>query len=933
MASQSLSVKEVCMFTRRISIILLFFISLVISSNDFIYLQTRTRENIDFNWKFFKGDITGAWKIEFKDSDWRVVDLPHDWSIEGPFSKDNPTGGGGGYLPAGIGWYRKHFILPESWKEKKIYIQFDGVYMNCDVWINGKHLGIHPYGYTSFYYDLTPYLNFGEKENVLVVKVDNSKQPNSRWYSGSGIYRHVWLITTDKLHIGHWGTYVTTSMVSSEFADVRLRVWVENEKKTQEEFTLISIILDREGKKVKTIKSTEQISGKGKQELIQNFIIENPTLWSTDNPYLYRIYTEINKEGIIVDDYITTLGIRDIRFDVDRGFFLNGQHLKVNGACIHHDGGCLGAAVPERVWERRLLTLKEMGCNALRISHNPPSPELLDLCDKMGFLVMDEAFDEWKIGKRAHGYHEYFDEWAIEDLKSMLLRDRNHPSVFMWSVGNEIPEQTHPEGSDILKKLVDVCHNEDPTRPVTSGCDNIAAEPESTYVDFLKILDVVGYNYVDRWGRRRELYYDSDRHRFPSRKIIGSESTPIGWVVRGFYDIEAVNEQGYSYLTRTIRVEQLWKFVKVHDYVIGDFMWTGIDYLGEAFWPGKNASSGQIDLCGFPKDGYYFYKSQWTKEPMIYLFPHWNWKGNEGKIIPVVCYTNCESVELLLNDKSYGVKRVEFPRQGTKGGWNKYANPRIFPTTADLHLSWDIPYEPGVLKAIGKRAGKVVCQQEILTSKEPFKIALIPDRYTILANGRDVVHLTIQILDKDGIFVPTSDDLINFKVNGEGEIIGVGNGNPFSHEDFKANNRKAFNGLCLVIVQSTLVPGEIQVEASSPSLQSASISLNTISPKVQRISIITTPTEIVADGKSTATLKAEIKDEYGVTIPRADYPITFKIEGPVNFVNGEKIYKTASMKGVSEAKVIASNTPGVVTITAKSEGKVMGRTYIKLLSK
>lgn len=787
--------------------------------------RIRVEESFDFDWKFFKADAAELQRPDFVDSAWRTLNLPHDWSIEGPYSKTHPTGGSGGYLPTGIGWYRKHFSIPQQYKDKKVVIEFDGVYMNSDVWINGHHLGNHPYGYTSFYYDMTAYLNYGDKENVLAVRVDNLKQPNTRWYSGSGIYRHVRLLVMDKLHISHWGTFVTADDVSKVSADVNIKTRVKNENDVPKETILITAIVDRDGKTVGTMQTGHNIAADGEHEFVQHFKIEKPHLWSVDSPYLYKVRSMIKDGDKPADDAETPLGIRKIHFDADRGFLLNGEQVKINGVCIHHDGGCVGAAVPQRVLERRLEILKEMGCNALRISHNPPASELLDMCDRMGFLVVDEAFDEWKWGKREYGYYEYFDQWAIKDLLSILHRDRNHPSVIMWSVGNEIPGQDDLKGVKILAELAEVCHKEDPTRPVTSGCDHIAAEPRQTTAGFLELLDVVGYNYADRWRLRRETYYDDDRHNFPDRKIIGSESVSISGI-RADYSPAEPNSRWGDYTTRMIRAEQLWKFVKTHDYIAGDFMWTGIDYLGEARWPHKSSSSGVLDLCGFRKDGFYFYQSQWTKKPMLHLFPHWNWEGKEGQIIPVLCYTNCDSVELFLNGKSYGTKSYEFPRQGMSERWAYYAKPLVHPTTADLHLSWDVPYEQGTLKAIGKRDGKVVCIQQIQTSARPAKIVLTADRDVINADSRDVCHITVQIVDEKGIFVPTADNLITFEIEGAGRIIGVGNGNPASHEDFKSNRRKTFNGLCLAIVQSTTEAGQIRLAAASPGLESSSLTIN-----------------------------------------------------------------------------------------------------------
>jgi beta-galactosidase len=765
---------------------------------------------------------------DYDDAGWRTLDLPHDWSIEGPFSEDHPSGGGGGSLPGGVGWYRKRFTLPQQDEGKRVTIEYDGVYKNCDVWINGQHLGFHPYGYTSFHYDLTPYVTYGTQENVLAVRVDNSQQPDARWYSGSGIYRHVWLTITGPLHVAHWGVYVRTPLVSEAVARVEVLTRVCNQAGSAAGCTLVTTILNDDGAVVGTATSRHPIAPGQTHEYVQRIVVAQPRLWSVDDPYLYRVHSEVFEGEGIADAVDTPLGIRDICFDADRGFLLNGERVKINGVCLHHDGGCVGAAVPERMWERRLEALKAMGCNGIRSSHYPPAPEFLDLCDRMGFLVMDENFDEWRIGKFAYGPHDDFDEWAIEDTWSMVRRDRNHPSIVIWSVGNEIPEQRLPEGVEILKTLIDVVHQEDPTRPVTSACDNIAAHVPATDA-FVEALDVVGYNYVDRWSERRELCYSIDRHRHPQRRMIGTENASVAGV-RGEYDLGEVRGWHGPYHTRMIRAAQLWKFTRLYDYVAGDFMWTGIDYLGEVRWPAKNTSCGPIDLCGFPKDEYYFYQSQWTTEPVLHCFPHWTWPGREGQVIPVVCYTNCDSVELFLNDRSFGVQAYAFPRYGLDPSkdWGEQSHfPAVRPTTADLHLAWTVPYAPGTLKAVGMRGGEVVCVREIVTAGAPARIDLSADRETIAADGRDVVHLTVRVLDAEGHPVPTADDLIAFDVRGPGQVIGVDNGNPVSHEPFQAEQRRAFNGLCLAIVRSTAEPGTIEVTASAPGLAAGQVAVQT----------------------------------------------------------------------------------------------------------
>jgi len=786
--------------------------------------ETRQRLLMDKNWKFIQSDIKEAEKSGFDDTKWKTLNLPHDWSIEGEFKEDATAKGPGGYLPTGIGWYRKHFNIASTGKGQQYWIEFDGVYMNSDVWINGQHLGKHPYGYTSFYYDLTPFIKKGE--NIIAVKVDNSLQPNSRWYSGSGIYRHVWLNIAGPVHVAQWGTYITTPKVNTSSATISVRTTVENNNQSNKNVILRSVVKDGSGKEVATVETPVLLTSSGKTDAEQSVEVASPSLWSIDSPSLYTLQSSIFEGTKTIDTYSTTFGIRNIEFDKDKGFLLNGQHTKMNGVCMHHDAGCLGAAVPEQAWVRRLQLLKDMGCNAIRTSHNPPAPEFLDLCDKMGILVMDEIFDEWveKKGQVGFSYHIYFEEWWKSDLLSMIYRDRNHPSVVIWSAGNEVPDQVVETGSEVLRKLAETFHKEDPTRPVTQANDRIAAGDGPAKLPFLELLDIVGYNYVDRWNERRELYYSIDRHDHPDWKMIGTENVSVGGL-RGQYSIapdQSDRRPGRSrdYRLGMIQAEQLWKFTSVNDYVIGDFMWTGIDYLGEAGWPNKNSSSGVIDLCGFPKDGYYFYQSQWTKKPMVHIFPHWNWTGLEGKIISVIAYSNCDTVELFLNGKSYGAKSYVFPQQGHSKSWNTYSRPYIAPTTSDLHLSWDVPYEPGTLKIVGRKNGKIVTE-EIRTTSKPSAIRLSADRTSVNADAHDIANVKVEIVDENGLVVPTANNTIEFKVEGEGVLIGTDNGNPQDKTQMKSKQRNAYNGLALAVVQSTEKSGSIHLTASSEGLKDA----------------------------------------------------------------------------------------------------------------
>jgi len=792
----------------------------------------RVRDSFDFGWKFFKGDAPGAQQPNFADGSWRDLDLPHDWSIEGPF-REEPGSEKSAHLPTGIGWYRKHFNIPESYRGRKVFIEFDGVYQNSEVWINGEYLGRRPFGFVAFCYDLSPHLKYSG-DNVIAVKADNS-HPTCRWYPGSGIYRHTWLLATNTVHGAYWGTFVTTPEVGLDTAIVQVKTRVQNESQSAVECRVTSTILDRNGNPAEGAQPSEakSIPANGEYEFVQRIRVDQPNLWSIDNPYLYKVRTEVMNPDMGVDEYDTVFGIRRIEFDADRGFLLNGKHVKLNGVCLHDDGGSVGAAVPERVWERRLEKLKAMGCNSIRTSHNPYSSHFLDLCDKLGFMVMSELYDEWKQPKRQYGTTIYFDEWSERDITSVVRRDRNHPSVLLWSAGNEIGEQAAIDGVETLRRLVEIFHREDPTRPVTMACDRIAANLTGREVgtppEFLALLDVVGYNYFDRRRERAEKYCSDDRHAFPQRKFIGTENTGIG-TIRGDYSELFHTTPGVTNLgltgNRGTDVEQLWKFVRINDYVSGDHMWTGIDPLGEMPWPYKNGSPGVLDTCGFEKDGYYFYQSQWTDKPMLHVFPHWNWKGKEGDVIPVLCYTNCDSVELFVNGKSFGVQGYWFPRVGywpeQPGG--RASEPR---TTSDLHLTWTVPYQPGTLKAVGRKGGKVILEVEVTTAGEPAAIELSVDRDAIAADRRDVAHFMVKILDAQGRVVPTADNEVAFDIQGEGKLIGVDGGNPVSHEDYKGKSIKAFNGLCLAIVQSTAKPGRIQLTATSPGLKSSTVVVTT----------------------------------------------------------------------------------------------------------
>ncbi len=724
---------------------------------------------------------------------------------EGMFESTSPGGSGGGYINAGTGWYRKEFKLPKSTQGKRVFIEFDGVYMNSDVWLNGVHLGNRPYGYSSFQYELTQNIKFGNDKNVLAVRVD-VQQPCSRWYSGAGIYRHVRLTVTDPIHIAQWGTYVTTPQVSKKEAAVRVETMIQNQSTSAQQVILEIVLMDDAGTKVTNDSAMLTVKADSIGVFEQLLKVPKPKLWSLEKPQLYRVESKVRTNERTMDASVTSFGIRTFEFTVDKGFFLNGKHVAIKGVCEHHDQGCLGAAVHRRAIERQLEILKSMGCNAIRMSHNPPDPALLDLCDHMGFLVMDESFDEWKQSKTMYGYGRFFDEWSERDLTDMIHRDRNHPSIILWSIGNEIPEQESAKAYEMSKRLVEICHKEDPTRSVTSAC-NLAESADKN--GFSKPLDVFGVNY------QLPIY----RTLQGKAKLIASE-TASAVSTRGEYNLvldngilkieNQLNNQCTSYDIIAPNwgntAESTLRAVKDAPWVAGQFVWTGFDYIGEPSpfpWPSVSSYFGIVDLCGFPKDRYYLYQSQWTDKPMVHILPHWNWQGYEGKDIPVWCYSNCESVELFLNGKSLGEKK--------------------FSDTKDLHIVWKVPYAAGTLKAIAKNNRKTVCTDEVQTTGAPARIVLTPDRIKINADGDDLSNIKIEIVDRDGYVCPNADNLIKFKIEGEGIIAGVGNGNPISHEYFKANERKAFHGLCLAVVQSKRERGTIRFSAESEGLQAAEV--------------------------------------------------------------------------------------------------------------
>ena len=594
--------------------------------------MTRIHQNFNHDWLFIKDDQPDFRLPEYDESAWRRLNLPHDWSNESAPEKDNPTGGNGGFVKAGCGWYRKHFRFDPEFDSKNVSLMFDGVYMDSRIWLNGEEVGGNKHGYSTFSVDLTKALKTGD--NVLAVRVDNSLQPNSRWYTGSGIYRNVWLDVTEPVRAAQWGVFFTTAALNGQDgAQLSIRTNVENHLDRSVKAEVIHRLKDADGREVLTAKAGLQLDAGKQGEVEASPVLENPRLWTDRDPYLYTLTTEVIADGIPSDETSMKVGVRTATFDTDRGFLLNGESVKIKGMCVHHDCGLTGAVGYRETWERRLKALKDMGCNGIRCAHNPPSPELLELCDELGFLVMDEAFDEWFVMKskgsdgERYGSGMYFGECSEDIIVTMLRRDRNHPSVVLWSIGNEIPEQYSEQGVEIACRLRDICHREDPTRMVTSACDGIAATYGPTLREFENALDVVGYNYVDRWRERAETLYDEDRRLFPNRRFIGSENSSAGGDRGAYIPRDNSRPTRYDYHVWTLKHEWLWRFTASRDYVAGDFLWTGIDYLGESGWPRRGSGSGPIDSAGFPKDTYYYFRSIWNKDDLtLYILPHWNIK-------------------------------------------------------------------------------------------------------------------------------------------------------------------------------------------------------------------------------------------------------------------------------------------------------------------
>ncbi|NOR27958.1 MAG: DUF4982 domain-containing protein [Lutibacter sp.] len=811
---------------KKYSYLLLYIIGLVSCTQP----QERTVTSFNENWFFTKGKISGAENPTFDDSSWRVLDVPHDWAIEGPFAKENNARSGG--LPFfGEAWYRKHFNVNDSLKGKIITVEFDGIMSNSTIYLNGKKIGERPYGYIGFQVDLTPYLKYNE-DNVLAVKVAPENY-SSRWYPGAGIYRNVRMEVKNPTHVAFKGTYVTTPKITDAAATVKVETTINSKELNSGKFELETSVVDALGVQVASTSSEFKITDKNTKKIEQNLSVENPNRWDLDNPYLYSVKTVLKKNGVSIDTYNTTFGIRTIEFTSEEGFVLNGRKERFRGVCLHHDLGPLGSAVNYRATQRQLEIMKEMGINAIRTSHNPTSPEQLELCDKMGILVIAEAFDGWKIPKVENDYNKYWDEWHEKDLRDMLKRDRNHPSVVMWSIGNEMNEQRHKNGGKIAKMLTDICHEEDITRPVTAGFN---AYPHSVKNGLAAAIDIVGFNY-------KPTQYNNLLKKHPDWIVYGAETSSCV-SSRGVYHLplEKYNKHESLQVSSYDIISPPWAYAPDIEFnaqetmtkSLGEFVWTGFDYLGEPTpyggrdnhthgnwsgdWPSRSSYFGTVDLCGFPKDRFYLYQSVWTKKPMVHILPHWNWEEQNVEKIPVYAYSNCEEAELFLNGKSLGRKTMGIDKTTLPINFNWWKRPE---TTWDspYRLNWNVKYEPGELKIVAYNNNVEVASKIIKTASKPAQIKLNPDRSTISADGKDLSFITIKIEDKNGNFCPLADNLVKFKITGPGTIAAVGNGNAATLEPFQADYRKAFNGLCMLIIKSEKgEKGAIQIEATSEGL-------------------------------------------------------------------------------------------------------------------
>lgn len=794
----------------------LFLLSLLMIN--FVSAQTKKKadlerkQNFDTDWKFALGDSPENSSVNFDDTNWRKLDLPHDWSIEGKSEKNNPSGGDGGFYPMGTGWYRKIFLVPAQWKNQKVAIYFEGVYMNAEVFVNGKSIGMQPYGYTSFEYDLTPYLEFG-KQNTIAVKVDNSKQKNSRWYSGSGIYRHVWLKVKNPIHIKNWGVSITTPKVTNEKATVQVKTIVKNETANPQTVSLLSNIVNGKGQAISKI----ELKPNEEKEVIQDIEVQNPKLWSLEAPTLYQLKLSIKRGSNILDAVTKNFGIRTIEFSAENGFLLNGKKIELNGGCVHHDNGALGAAAYDRAEVRKVELLKAAGFNALRTSHNPPSEVFLDACDRLGMLVIDEAFDGWKEKKTTYDYASLFDKWWKHDVESMVLRDINHPSIIMWSIGNEVIERTKPEAVETAKMLANAVRNIDPTRPVTSAMTSWN-EGWEIFDPLMAAHDVAGYNY--------QLHNaEADHARVPSRIIVQTESYPKDAFVN-------------------------WNLAQKHNYILGDFVWTAMDYIGESgigryvypgeptgehwegnLYPWHGAYCGDVDLLGWRKPISHYRSMLYDDTEKLYMavrepnpengaikltswavwptWESWTWPGHEGKNIEVEIYSKYPKVRLYINDKLIGEKETGLAQE--------------------FKATFTIPYASGELKAVGLENNKEVETVLLKTALQVTKIKLTADRKEIAADGQDLSYITVELTDENGVLNPNAENQLSFTISGPAVILAVDNANLKDPDLYIGNTRKAWKGKAQLIVKSTKKAGEITIGVSTSGLNKKEIKIESVS--------------------------------------------------------------------------------------------------------
>ena len=754
----------------------------------------RILEPFDEGWRFHTGDVPEGYGAEIDDSEWAPVALPHDWSIGGPYDESRVGGERNAFLPTGIGWYRKRFEAPAARRGRRVLIQFDGVYRNSTVWINGHRLGRRPYGFVGFTYDLTPHIR-EEGANLVAVRVDNEEQPSCRWYTGTGINRHVRLIDAASLRVDTWGTAVTASDITGEQCLVRVVTTIRNDERETRFGDMLTVVEDPDGREVGRASTGLEVTGEGWSEVAQEIIVPNPLLWDPDRPRLYSAGSYVVEGGVCIDEYRTTFGIRDVSFDSDRGLVLNGRGIKLKGVCLHDDAGNLGTAVPVEVWERRLKTLKSMGCNAIRGSHNPKAPEFLDVCDRLGILVIDEAFDKWLVGPG--GYKDDFFGWWRIDLVDFVKRDRNHPSVIVWSVGNEVYEQDKPYGPQLLSTMVETVKAHDPSRPVTCGLRPMLGEQRVRAIgSFASQTDIVSLNYQEPW-------YREDRKRFPGRLIVGSESY-------SYY-------RGTTEHFKAFEERNPWFDVEDNDFVLGQFLWAGIDYLGETpGWPCKGWTSAPIDRCGFRKPRSYYHESVWADEPMVHIAvfddgaprppekEHWDWpnivshwcfSGKES--LRVVTYTNCAEVELEVNDRSLGVQRL--------ADWE------------NRMMVWDVPYERGTIRAVGIDGNDRVCEFSLTTAGEPYAVVFAPDRGSVPAEG-GVANVEAAIVDQNGIRCPFAGNRLSFLIDGPAALLCLDSGDMMSDEVFDGPETNAHNGRALAVVRATGTGGTVQITGTSSSL-------------------------------------------------------------------------------------------------------------------